>query len=119
MGLQVSTSILTDVDRLGEVEQAHDRRNSLEVTYPYGREPLATYTFKYRSHRMYLLYLNQRESLVVSVEVLNIKQETSRSKESSPAVRHHSHSRTATPKISRPKKHESSYAVCGRTTCLE
>jgi hypothetical protein len=51
--LVVLMSMLTDVARLGEVEKSRDASHSWWASYPFGRKPLATYTFKYRSRRTF------------------------------------------------------------------
>lgn len=70
---KVSAKVLTDSGRLGEVEKTNRRVHSVQTAYPYGSTPLATFIFKYRSHRMCLLRSCHEElSSGASLEVLII-----------------------------------------------
>ena len=110
---KVSANMLTDSGRLGEVEKTNRRVHSVQTAYPYGRTPLATYIFKYRSHRMCLLHLCHEEfPSGASSGVLIIEQEIFKSREFSPALRRQFRLRTGTHKISLLKKHVSPCAVC-------
>lgn len=112
--VRVSTSILTDIFRLGEAEKSRHGSHTSRASYPFGKEPLGTYAFKYRSHSTYLLRLCREGLSSANLEVLIIRQETFKSKESLLAVRPQFRLRIATHKISRLKKHESLCVVCVR-----
>ena len=91
-----------------------DQRTPVDVVFPFGKDPIASYTFKYRSHSTYLLRLCREGLSRANLEVLIIKQETFKSKESLLAVRPQFRLRIATHRISRLKKHESLCVVCVR-----
>ena len=116
--LQVSTSTLTDIIRLGEPEKSRNGSHSSWATYSFGREPLATYTFRSRSHHTCLLRRCHGEFSSADLEVLIVEQEIFKSRDSSPAARRQFRLRIATHKISRLKKHESLCAVCVRAKYL-